>query len=602
MRTQLTRLSARLSLFLAACRAGRHPHFPLPPGACGDALGVLSWRNPRIMDDWLDRPNYCPPIAGYDGDVAVSVAARVDEAAPEAADDWMPCSASAGSVAVVVREPLARFLAGVATATTTGTAHAAAWSAWRAKRGHEAAKDEANIDDAATAYARDVAAGFRHTATQPVAARAVGKAWPRAVHVVVVRVEDPGARAGNVSRGGATLRPRPVSWRFWGAFCGTFAADYACLGYAAPAECSSVVGPHGLPVAAMDAPAARQGAEALLAAYTRNHMASQRADAASRRYALATYFCPRSAGNGIFNFLNAFALAVVTNRTLVARIGDNTHGWSVDRRAACDAVLTLRNWVPREDAMGLSAANWTYIPGWRSPGEAQILNTQGLDALPARYLGFGAMFGHNAAGVSMPEARRCLSAVAESRAAVLFGGGLDLAYGTLFHAAFRLAAPPPKLSGAFSVAVHSRHRGGANAANDGRDISREASCLRRVIDAARPCIVHIMADREATRTNLSAFVQSELGCATLVAPIGADDYGGKAEHGPANAFFRDLAVATAATDGIVTTVPSTASNLVAALVAHGHSRAYRGRPLVRCLVAHGGGARPWYLPWNFSMG
>ena len=119
---------------------------------------------PRIMDDWLDRPNYCPPIAGYDGDVAVSVAARVDEAAPEAADDWMPCSATA----------------------------------WRAKRGHEAAKDEANIGDAATAYARDVAAGFRHTATQPVAARAVGKAWPRAVHVVVVRVEKEVQASENV--------------------------------------------------------------------------------------------------------------------------------------------------------------------------------------------------------------------------------------------------------------------------------------------------------------------------------------------------------------------------------------------------------------------
>ena len=79
-----------------------------------------------------------------------------------------------------------------------GTAHAATWSAWRAKRGHEAAKDEANIDDAATAYARDVAAGFRHTATQPVAARAVGKAWPRAVHVVVVRVEKEVQASENV--------------------------------------------------------------------------------------------------------------------------------------------------------------------------------------------------------------------------------------------------------------------------------------------------------------------------------------------------------------------------------------------------------------------
>ena len=104
----------------------------------------------------------------------------------------------AGSVAVVVREPLARFLAGVATATTAGTAHAATWSAWREKRGHEAAEDEAKIGDAATAYARDVAAGFRHTATQPVAARAVGKAWPRAVHVVVVRVEKEVQASENV--------------------------------------------------------------------------------------------------------------------------------------------------------------------------------------------------------------------------------------------------------------------------------------------------------------------------------------------------------------------------------------------------------------------
>ena len=160
--------------------------------ACCPGVTRASWTTGSI-----DRITARPSL-GTMGDVAVSVAARVDEAAPEAADDWMPCSASAGSVAVVVREPLARFLAGVATATTAGTAHAAAWSAWREKRGHEAAEDEAKIGDAATAYARDVTAGFRHTATQPVAARAVGKAWPRAVHVVVVRVEKEVQASENV--------------------------------------------------------------------------------------------------------------------------------------------------------------------------------------------------------------------------------------------------------------------------------------------------------------------------------------------------------------------------------------------------------------------
>ncbi|KAH8067085.1 hypothetical protein JL721_7780 [Aureococcus anophagefferens] len=230
-----------------------------PRDACEAALGVLAWRNPGIMDDWLGRSGYCPSVTH-----GVSVAARVDEAAPEAADDWAPCATPPRTVAVVVREP---------------------------------------------------------------------------------------------------------------------------------------------------------------------------------------------AGNGVFGFLNAFALAVVTNRTLVARFA-SPPDFAGNSEAACGAALRLRRWVARDDG----AANWSTVPGWpaKQTAEAHILATPGLDELPATFVDFGVMYGHNAAAAAMPEAR---GAWGRRAAAALFRGGLDLAYGVLFHAAFELARPVPVDADAgFSVALHSRQR------------------------------------------------------------------------------------------------------------------------------------------------
>ncbi|KAH8049506.1 hypothetical protein JL720_15604 [Aureococcus anophagefferens] len=248
-----------------------------PRDACEAALGVLAWRNPGIMDDWLGRSGYCPSVTH-----GVSVAARVDEAAPEAADDWAPCATPPRTVAVVVREPVDRFLAGVAQAAAPAR-RSRAWAAWRASRGRAAF----DAGDAAAAYARDVAAGFRHAATQPVAAEAGG--WP----------------------------------------------GHSRLGYDA-SECAaaSSTAP-GAPAAARDAPASRAEAEALLEAYRRGPVGT---------FARATYFCPLKAGNGVFGFLNAFALAVVTNRTLVARFA-SPPDFAGNSEAACGAALRLRRWV-----------------------------------------------------------------------------------------------------------------------------------------------------------------------------------------------------------------------------------------------------------------
>ncbi|KAH8048578.1 hypothetical protein JL722_12396 [Aureococcus anophagefferens] len=436
-----------------------------PRDACEAALGVLAWRNPGIMDDWL-------------GDGA-------------------------------------------------GTAHARAWAAWRASRGRAAF----DAGDAAAAYARDVAAGSATRRRSPSPRARGGAAGPAVAAVALRRVED------NRTAPAFAPRPRPISLGFWAPFCGAFAADYACLGYETPRECAGGVvdGAHGLPAAARDAPASRAEAEALLEAYRRGPVGT---------FARATYFCPLKAGNGVFGFLNAFALAVVTNRTLVARFA-SPPDFAGNSEAACGAALRLRRWT----------------------AEAHILATPGLDELPATFVDFGVMYGHNAAAAAMPEAARCLGPPA--RAAALFRGGLDLAYGVLFHAAFELARPVPVDADAgFSVALHSRHRGGR-----GADASREAAASRASSRARRPCVVRIMSDRAATRANA--------------------DF---AEHGPSRAFFADLAVAAAATDGLVATVSSTASNLVAALVAHGHSRRARAAPLARCLLTYGP-ARPWYLPY-----
>ncbi|KAH8087609.1 hypothetical protein JL720_6922 [Aureococcus anophagefferens] len=404
-----------------------------PRDACEAALGVLAWRNPGIMDDWLGRSGYCPSVTH-----GVSVAARVDEAAPEAADDWAP------------RRRRAR--------------RTRAWAAWRASRGRAAF----DAGDAAAAYARDVAAGFRHAATQPVAPRRA--AGPAVAAVALRRVED------NRTAPAFAPRPRPISLGFWAPFCGAFAADYACLGYETPRECAGgVVDGARPPAAARDAPASRAEAEALLEAYRRGPVGTE---------------------------------------------------------AACGAALRLRRWVARDDG----AANWSTVPGWpaKQTAEAHILATPGLDELPATFVDFGVMYGHNAAAAAMPEAR-CLGAAAQRR----------------------------------------RCRG-----------------LAASSAARRPCVVRIMSDRAATRANVSAFARA-LGCAAKTAAGAAADEADFAEHGPSRAFFADLAVAAAATDGLVATVSSTASNLVAALVAHGHSRARAAPP--RCLLDVR--PAPWYLPY-----
>ena len=63
------------------------------------------------------------------------------------------------------------------------------------------------------------------------------------------------------------------------------------------------------------------GAVALLASYSRTHGAGA---AASSGVVVGVYGCPAQLGNRIHEFLNAFALAVVTNRTLYTLVWQYT--------------------------------------------------------------------------------------------------------------------------------------------------------------------------------------------------------------------------------------------------------------------------------------
>ena len=66
------------------------------------------------------------------------------------------------------------------------------------------------------------------------------------------------------------------------------------------------------------------------------------------------FSCPHQLGNRLFDFLNAFLIAVVTDRALVWRpCRAVAHGICPRNRPdACDGVLELRAWVRRSRTKG----------------------------------------------------------------------------------------------------------------------------------------------------------------------------------------------------------------------------------------------------------
>lgn len=309
----------------------------------------------------------------------------------------------------------------------------------------------------------------------------------------------------------------------------------------------------------------------------------QRSGVPVRRTAvLGQYSCPMQAGNRLHSFMNAFAGAIITNRTFVWRYCTSSrmcpkHGSVQD----CEKALHRKEWIPSFEEFG-SDNIVVKVPGWplHSKADCDDLDLNPIDhSIPV--IDFGSANAYEIACLARPSASGILDQDSYARAKLLSIDVLST-FGILFYALFEFSEPVMHhvhqatsnsvIQNATTVALHSRH---INPNDKGSDISREVKCLREIMKSRSSlgCVVFIMSDRRETVARVTQHILGELGCLALNS---TPAHGGsfKEEHGPYSGIgtYQDLAFASQAGDGVVGVASSSITRLLRELVAQ---RAYQ---------------------------
>jgi hypothetical protein len=332
-----------------------------------------------------------------------------------------------------------------------------------------------------------------------------------------------------------------------------------------------------------------------------------------RKFTIAYYSCPLQAGNRLHHFFNQLLWAVVTNRTLLWKYYDRAACLAFGARhfdpkicqaandvVDCDKVLERAAWMPSyeewADRLGSAAVSPVRLNVWTThpppdtvtgpSGNTNTTSNRPTLATPfhrvvARKFGpyvrpatpvdthgatlviFPIMLAkYRDLGSSTVRAQLLQNTLARTRAADLYARGEDFLYGMFFRQSFGMrdvvlastqraaGAIPPH---AYSLAVHSRH---VRPTDEGRRIQAETTCLQKLLldrKASVPCVVHVMADRAATRTLLQEWLATQDCQVVMTEPNGNRTASFRKEHGPfaGAAFFQDLASASRARDGFV---------------------------------------------------
>lgn len=203
-------------------------------------------------------------------------------------------------------------------------------------------------------------------------------------------------------------------------------------------------------------------------------------------FVVGTYSCPTQLGARMHEFLNAFAGAVITNRTLMWHYCDRDSCHAQGRVDRCDTMIQRKAWmasaesvtmrlkkggcpkkngyVPRysssahnapysrrklagltsktggqyhepKSVSGSGLVEQTVVPPSRRYGDAEgLIACCGIDSLPKRVLDFGILERQEMYGLVLPGSH--LGPAASERARTLFAAGSHQAYGLLFRYAF----------------------------------------------------------------------------------------------------------------------------------------------------------------------
>jgi hypothetical protein len=164
----------------------------------------------------------------------------------------------------------------------------------------------------------------------------------------------------------------------------------------------------------------------------------------SRRYVVGTYACPQAIGNHMHEFLNNYAAALITNRTLLWKFC-NRKPCLVDFESDCSLVLERFSWLPslqrfeslwKEKNCTESAGIVDLVDMRHRYNTEEIVMCCGIDKMDKiPLLNFGTHEMHELMGVSHRNA--LLQNDTKARVRILFEQGDDFLYGVLFRTAFK---------------------------------------------------------------------------------------------------------------------------------------------------------------------
>lgn len=167
-----------------------------------------------------------------------------------------------------------------------------------------------------------------------------------------------------------------------------------------------------------------------------------------RKFVIGTYSCPAQLGERMHEFLNAYAGAVITNRTLIWKYC-NRKGCQIpgSDETSCGGLLQRLPWIPSSASVFQRLAaggcpidekklNETLIvPMARHATSSEsLLACCHIDTLSERVVDFGTLERRDFSGLALPGAK--LNSDKAMRAAMLFSAGEAVAYGALFRSAF----------------------------------------------------------------------------------------------------------------------------------------------------------------------
>jgi hypothetical protein len=250
----------------------------------------------------------------------------------------------------------------------------------------------------------------------------------------------------------------------------------------------------------------------------------------NRSFIVGGYSCPRQVGVQFLDFLNAFQIAVITNRTFLYEYNDFA-GWNhrgENTPAICQQLVHRAAWLPEYHEWAHNLQLPPAVETSKSPpkhemedkykrGERLHANLGRHAVLrPTRfYTGAGRpqfypgqldatnqyhlAFLQQAYGVSPQHTASTIER--------LYSEGISFLFGMLWNDVFSftdelLARVPLQEPHVFSVAVHSRH---PNNSDDGSDISLEAMCLDKLLRGQNHCALYLMSDRVKTLEALQAY-------------------------------------------------------------------------------------------------